>query len=135
MCIRDSVNDIKSVNMINSLQGKSAGMMITPNSTGAGGSSTILFRGNKSIRDVYKRQKLPPQEVIIGKDICATVTDCYITLWKISKKGHWKIPAKLSNISVRFTSVSYTHLDVYKRQCLQRGSIAIHGSQFSIDGV
>ena len=44
------VNDIKSVNMINSLQGKSAGMMITPNSTGAGGSSKILFRGNKSIR-------------------------------------------------------------------------------------
>ena len=43
------VNDIKSVNMINSLQGKSAGMMITPNSTGAGGSSKILFRGNKSI--------------------------------------------------------------------------------------
>ena len=43
------VNDIKSVNMINSLQGKSAGLMITPNSTGAGGSSKILFRGNKSI--------------------------------------------------------------------------------------
>ena len=43
------VNDIKSVNMINSLQGKSAGLQITPNSTGAGGSSKILFRGNKSI--------------------------------------------------------------------------------------
>lgn len=43
------INDIKSVNMINSLQGKSAGLQITPNSTGAGGSSKILFRGNKSI--------------------------------------------------------------------------------------
>ena len=43
------VNDIKSINMINSLQGKSAGMVITPNSTGAGGSSKILFRGSKSI--------------------------------------------------------------------------------------
>lgn len=43
------VNDIKSINMINSLQGKSAGLQITPNSTGAGGASKILFRGNKSI--------------------------------------------------------------------------------------
>lgn len=43
------INDIKSVNVINSLQGKSAGLTITPNSTGAGGSSKILFRGNKSI--------------------------------------------------------------------------------------
>ncbi|SMO64317.1 TonB-linked outer membrane protein, SusC/RagA family [Saccharicrinis carchari] len=43
------VNDVKSVNMINSLQGKSAGLSITPNSTGAGGASKILFRGNKSI--------------------------------------------------------------------------------------
>lgn len=43
------VADIKSINMINSLQGKSAGLQITPNSTGAGGSSKILFRGSKSI--------------------------------------------------------------------------------------
>ena len=43
------LNEIKNVNMINSLQGKSAGLQITPNSTGAGGSSKILFRGNKSI--------------------------------------------------------------------------------------
>lgn len=45
----DDVADIKSINMINSLQGKAAGLQITPNSTGAGGSSKILFRGNKSI--------------------------------------------------------------------------------------
>ena len=43
------LNEIKNVNMINALQGKSAGLQITPNSTGAGGSSKILFRGNKSI--------------------------------------------------------------------------------------
>lgn len=43
------VNDVKSINMINSLQGKSAGLSITPNSTGAGGASKILFRGNSSI--------------------------------------------------------------------------------------
>lgn len=43
------VADIKSINMINALQGKSAGLQITPNSTGAGGASKILFRGNKSI--------------------------------------------------------------------------------------
>ena len=45
----DDVADIKSGNMINALQGKAAGLQITPNSTGAGGSSKILFRGNKSI--------------------------------------------------------------------------------------
>lgn len=43
------VNDIKSINVINSLQGKAAGLQITPNANGAGGSSKILFRGNKSI--------------------------------------------------------------------------------------
>ena len=57
-----------------------------------------------------QRIKVAPQEVIIGKDICATVTDCYITLWKISKKGNWKIPAKLSNISVRFASSELTSI-------------------------
>lgn len=34
--------------MINSLQGKAAGLVITPNATGAGGSSKIILRGNKS---------------------------------------------------------------------------------------
>lgn len=43
------VNELKSVNMINALQGKSAGLTITPNSTGAGGASKIQFRGSKSI--------------------------------------------------------------------------------------
>ncbi|MEG1545599.1 MAG: TonB-dependent receptor plug domain-containing protein, partial [Tannerellaceae bacterium] len=38
----------KDANLINSLQGKAAGMVITPNATGAGGSSKIVLRGNKS---------------------------------------------------------------------------------------
>jgi TonB-linked SusC/RagA family outer membrane protein len=38
----------KDPNMMNALQGKTAGLVITPNSTGAGGSSNILLRGNKS---------------------------------------------------------------------------------------
>ena len=38
----------KETNMINSLQGKAAGVVITPNSSGAGGSSKIVIRGNKS---------------------------------------------------------------------------------------
>ena len=38
----------KETNLINSLQGKTAGLVITPNSTGAGGSSKLLIRGNKS---------------------------------------------------------------------------------------
>lgn len=38
----------KETNMINSLQGKTSGLVITPNSSGAGGSSKIILRGNKS---------------------------------------------------------------------------------------
>lgn len=38
----------KETNMINSLQGKTSGLIITPNASGAGGSSKILLRGNKS---------------------------------------------------------------------------------------
>lgn len=38
----------KETNMINSLQGKTSGLVITPNSSGAGGSAKLLIRGNKS---------------------------------------------------------------------------------------
>lgn len=38
----------KDANLINALQGKAAGMVISPNATGAGGSSKIVLRGNKS---------------------------------------------------------------------------------------
>ena len=40
---------VQDANFINSLQGKAAGLSITPNVGGAGGSSKILLRGNKSI--------------------------------------------------------------------------------------
>ena len=63
------VNDIKSVNMINSLQGKSAGLSITPNSTGAGGSAKIQFRGSKSINGSNQ-----PLIVIDGVPVMNTVS-------------------------------------------------------------
>ncbi len=44
----DEFTKAKDVNVINSLQGKTAGLVITPNTTGAGSSSKILMRGNKS---------------------------------------------------------------------------------------
>ncbi|MEG1903869.1 MAG: TonB-dependent receptor plug domain-containing protein, partial [Bacteroidales bacterium] len=39
----------KDANFINSLQGKASGLVITPNASGAGGSSKLLLRGNSSI--------------------------------------------------------------------------------------
>ena len=46
----DEVTRIKETNFINSLQGKSAGLTITPNNTGAGGgASKIVLRGSTSI--------------------------------------------------------------------------------------
>ena len=69
----DDVNDIKSVNMINSLQGKSAGLVITPNSTGAGGSSKILFRGSKSISGSNQ-----PLIVIDGVPVMNSITTAQV---------------------------------------------------------
>lgn len=45
----DELTRAKDANFINALQGKTAGLVITPNSTGAGGSSKLLLRGNSSI--------------------------------------------------------------------------------------
>lgn len=67
------VNDIKSVNMINSLQGKAAGLVITPNSTGAGGSSKILFRGSKSISGSNQ-----PLIVIDGVPVMNSITTAQV---------------------------------------------------------
>lgn len=67
------VNDIKSINMINALQGKSAGLSITPNSTGAGGSSKILFRGNKSISGNNQ-----PLIVVDGVPMMMNITDAQV---------------------------------------------------------
>ncbi|MGB0393068.1 MAG: carboxypeptidase-like regulatory domain-containing protein, partial [Flavobacteriaceae bacterium] len=45
----EEVNEIKSTNAINALQGKIAGVQITGNATGAKGSSRVIIRGNSSL--------------------------------------------------------------------------------------
>ena len=45
----DKLNEAKETNVINSLQGKIAGVVITRNATGPGSSSKVLLRGNRSI--------------------------------------------------------------------------------------
>src|SRR5690606_32248499 len=45
----DELNQAKETNLINSLQGKVAGVTITKNATGPGSSSKVLLRGSRSI--------------------------------------------------------------------------------------
>ncbi len=45
----ESVSEVKTTNAINSLQGKVAGVNITPASTGAGGTSRVIIRGASSL--------------------------------------------------------------------------------------
>ena len=45
----DKMNEAKETNLINSLQGKVAGVVITKNATGPGSSSKVLLRGSRSI--------------------------------------------------------------------------------------
>lgn len=45
----DKMNEAKETNLINSLQGKVAGVTITKDATGPGGDSKVLIRGNRSI--------------------------------------------------------------------------------------
>lgn len=45
----DELNEAKETNLINSLQGKVAGVTITKNATGPGGDSKVIIRGNRSI--------------------------------------------------------------------------------------
>jgi hypothetical protein len=45
----DKLNKAKETNLINSLQGKVAGVTITKNATGPGSDSKVLLRGNRSI--------------------------------------------------------------------------------------
>jgi len=45
----DNLNKAKETNMINGLQGKIAGVVITKNATGPGSDSKVLIRGNRSI--------------------------------------------------------------------------------------
>ena len=79
----DDVADIKSVNMINALQGKAAGLQITPNSTGAGGSSKILFRGNKSINGSNQ-----PIAVVDGVPLMMNITSDQVdSNWGAQRDG------------------------------------------------
>lgn len=79
----DDVADIKSVNMINALQGKAAGLQITPNSTGAGGSSKILFRGNKSINGSNQ-----PLVVVDGVPLMMNITSDQVdSNWGAKRDG------------------------------------------------
>lgn len=45
----DEIATVKTPNAINSLQGKIAGVNITQNATGAGGSSRVIIRGNSTL--------------------------------------------------------------------------------------
>ena len=45
----DNINKAKETNIINGLQGKVAGVVITKNATGPGSDSKVLIRGNRSI--------------------------------------------------------------------------------------
>lgn len=45
----DELMKVQDANFVNALQGKAAGVTITPSAGGAGGASKILLRGNKSI--------------------------------------------------------------------------------------
>ncbi len=79
----DDVADIKSVNMISALQGKAAGLQITPNSTGAGGSSKILFRGNKSINGSNQ-----PLVVVDGVPLMMNITSDQVdSNWGAQRDG------------------------------------------------
>ena len=79
----DDVADIKSVNMINALQGKAAGLQTTPNSTGAGGSSKILFRGNKSINGSNQ-----PLVVVDGVPLMMNITSDQVdSNWGAQRDG------------------------------------------------
>lgn len=79
----DDVADIKSVNMINALQGKAAGLQITPNSTGTGGSSKILFRGNKSINGSNQ-----PLVVVDGVPLMMNITSDQVdSNWGAQRDG------------------------------------------------
>ena len=96
----DDVADIKSVNMINALQGKAAGLQITPNSTGAGGSSKILFRGNKSINGSNQ-----PLVVVDGVPLMMNITSDQVdSNWGAQRDGGAAMstinPADIASISL-----------------------------------
>ena len=68
------------------------------------------------VKDVYKRQpKKMIDDILNGTDY--NVRFKYNSLFtKTSKEFNKKWPGVLSVMMDRLTTVSYTHLDVYKRQ-------------------
>ena len=65
----DQSNKAKETNVINSLQGKVAGVTITKNATGPGGDSKVLIRGNRSITNSNE-----PLYVIDGVPLAGNVS-------------------------------------------------------------
>jgi len=45
----EELNKVKSPNLVNSLNGKVAGMTISPSSSGVGGSAKVILRGSRSV--------------------------------------------------------------------------------------
>ncbi|WP_443943904.1 SusC/RagA family TonB-linked outer membrane protein [Pedobacter sp. AW1-32] len=45
----DELNRVKSPNLVNSLNGKVAGMTVSPSSSGVGGSAKVILRGSRSV--------------------------------------------------------------------------------------
>lgn len=64
----DELTGDKQINMINSLAGKSAGVVITQSASGLGGSAKVLLRGNKSMlgnnQPLYVIDGIPMNNVI-----------------------------------------------------------------------
>lgn len=62
---------VKNVNLINSLSGKTAGLVIGQSSSGVGGSSRVIIRGNKSIsgenQPLYVIDGVPMNTSTIGQ--------------------------------------------------------------------
>ena len=91
----------QETNLANALSGKVSGVQIIRSSNGPAGSSKIQLRGSK---DVYKRQTLgsnnQPIYVVDG------------VILDNSTQGRDMDGEEIDAID----SVSYTHLDVYKRQ-------------------
>ncbi|MEP7111345.1 MAG: TonB-dependent receptor plug domain-containing protein, partial [Ferruginibacter sp.] len=65
----DQLNKAKETNVINSLQGKVAGVTITKDATGPGGESKVLIRGNRSITNSNE-----PLYVIDGVPLSGSVS-------------------------------------------------------------
>ncbi len=73
------ISEVKEVNMINSLAGKSAGVLVTRGAGGVGSSSKVVLRGNKSIQGnnqvLYVIDGIPMNNAVGSQP--ATLYDAY----------------------------------------------------------